>query len=292
MANTVTYETLYESALQDRLDHPTNWKEFCSVKKTNTRVVSTSYWSTTPAAQTVTRGTGFAFQDFAETADTLTISTERDLGVYVDFGDLYQSPWTTRNEIYNRIAALLDEFIETNLLAQHASWTDFGTSSIGGGGTNASLITVGAANIDDIIRAVARRVRKGNGHREMRQYGTFAEWRPEDFEFLEAFAQANGFQSADEYLKNGFAEQVKYLGMNHYWNESEQTANHIFAGVRKMQRLGILAGVYGVMHDIKLPAGSSNNNLSGMGYYSRIGIGWLTPNTVAGILYDINVANV
>ena len=242
--------------------------------------------------QSVTRGTAFAFQDFVETAETLTISTERDLGVYVDFADLAQSPWTTRNEIYNRIAALLDEFIETNLLAQHASWTNFGTSSIGGGGTATDPITISANNIDDIARAMKRIIRKANGHKQMRQYGTFAVVRPEDFEYLEAFAQANGFMTADEFLKNGMAEQVKYLGVNWYWNESEQTANHLFAGVRKMQRLGVLSSVYGVMHDIKLPAGSTNNNLSGMGYYSRIGIGHLTPNTVAGILLDINVASV
>lgn len=287
MANTVTYETIYENVLQDRLDHPTNWKEICSVKLSNTRIISTSYWSTTPAVQSVTRGTGFAFQDFGETAETMTISTERDLGVYVDFGDLAQSPWTTRNEIYNRIAALLDEFIETNLLAQNASWTDFDNSHIGGGAGN---ITVSAANIDDIARAIKRRVRKANGHKQLQQYGAFVEGRPEDLEFVEAFAQANGFQTADDFLKNGFAEQIKYLDTHWYWNESEQTANHLFAGVRKMHRIGILEAVYGVMHDIKLPAGSTNNNLSGMGYYSRIGLGHLAPNTVVPLLFDVLVA--
>jgi len=78
--------------------------------------------------------------------------------------------------------------------------------------------------------------------------------------------------------------------MNHYWNQSEQTANHLFAGVRKMHRLGVMAATYGVMHDIELPAGSTNNNLSGMGYYSRVSIGHLVPGTVSGITYDINVA--
>ena len=242
--------------------------------------------------QSVTRGTGFAFQDFAETADTLTIATERDLGVYVDYGDLAQSPWTTRNEIYNRIAALLDEFIETNLLAQHASWTNMGNGDITGGTANdTTQITVSASVIDDIIRGVRRLIRVGNGHKQMNQYGTFATWSPVHFEFLEAFAEANGFMTADEFLKNGFSEQVKYLGMNHYWNQSELAANHVFAGVRKMQRLGVMAATYGVTHDIDLPAGSSNNNLSGKGFYSRISIGRLTPKTVSGLVFDINVAN-
>lgn len=220
----------------------------------------------------------------------MTISTERDLGVYVDLGDLAQSPWTTRNEIYNRIAALLDEFIETNLYAQHASWTDFGTLSIGGAGTDTSLITVSETNIDNIARALKRRVRKNNGWKQLQQYGLFVSGRPEDIESVEAFGQTNGFTSADEFLKNGFSPQVKYLDVHWYYNESEQTANHLFAGVRKMHRIGLLDAVYGVTHDIMLPAGSTNNNLSGKGFYSRIGLGHLTPNTVVGLAYDLNVA--
>jgi len=78
MANTITYETLYEDVLQDRLDHPTTWKEMCDVTITDTKLISSSYMSTTPSVQTVTRGTAHAMQDFAETAETLDIATGRD----------------------------------------------------------------------------------------------------------------------------------------------------------------------------------------------------------------------
>lgn len=148
VANTITYETLYEDVLQDRLDHPQTWKEMCAVTMTDTRVISSSYMSTTPSTQGVTRGTGTALQLFAETADSLTISTGRDLGLVVDLADLAQSPWTKPAELFDRIGALLNEYIESQVLAQHASWTDFDNASIGGVAGN---ITVTASNIDDII---------------------------------------------------------------------------------------------------------------------------------------------
>src|SRR3990167_4362741 len=156
VANTITYETTYDDVLQDRLDHPTTWKEMCDVTMSDVQVYSTSYMSTTPTVTTVTRGTGLVGSTFAETAETMTISTGRDLGLFVDLADLAQSPWTKPAELFDRIGALLNEFIETNTLAQHASWTDFDNASIGGAAGN---ITVSASNIDDIIRGVKREIR-------------------------------------------------------------------------------------------------------------------------------------
>ena len=74
VANTITYETTFEDVLQDRLDHPTTWKEMCDVTITNTRVISSSYMSSTPAVQTVTRGTGVALQTFATTPYLLSFA--------------------------------------------------------------------------------------------------------------------------------------------------------------------------------------------------------------------------
>jgi len=186
IANTITYETLFEDILQDRLDRPTTWKEMCDVTITDTRVISSSYLSTTPSVQTVTRGTGHAMQTFAETAESLTISTGRDLGVFVDWADLAQSPWTKPAELFDRIGALLNEFIESDVLGQHASWTDFGTVSIGGGGAATDQITVSASNIDDIIRGVKREIREANGQMFMNSNGVGFVWRAADFELLEA----------------------------------------------------------------------------------------------------------
>lgn len=290
VANTITYETTFEDVLQDRLDHPTTWKEMCDVTVTNTKVISSSYMSTTPAVQTVTRGTGASLQVFAETAQTLDISTGRDLGVLVDWADYYQSPWTKKAELFDRIGALLNEYIESAVLARHASWTDFGTLSIGGGGAATDQISVSASNIDDIIRGVKREIREANGGSMMKMNGVGFVWRAQDFEYLEAFAQANGFATADEFLVEGTLEGLKYLGCFHYWS-NEHTANHVFAGVRKIERLGILQGTYGRASTIEWPAADSNMFFSGVAFYSRVDIGHLTPAAHSGLVFDINVAS-
>ena len=289
VANTITYETLFEDVLQDRLDHPQTWKEMCDVTITDTRVISSSYMSTTPSVQSVTRGTGHVMQTFAETAQTLTISTGKDLGLFVDWADLAQSDWTKPAELFDRIGALLNEFIEADVLAQYASWTDFGTLSIGGGGAATDAITVTASNIDDIIRGVKREIREANGQSLMNRNGVGFVWRAADFEILEAFVQANGFMSADKALKEGTVEGLHYLGADHYWS-NEHTATHVFAGVKKIQRLGILRGTYGRAHTIDFPAGDSNTYLSGRSFYSRVDIGHLTPGAHAGLVFDVNVA--
>ena len=286
IANTITYETQYEDVLQDRLDHPQTWKEMCDVIIHDTKLISSSYWSTTPTVTTVTRGTGLVGSTFAETAETLDIATGRDLGLFVDWADLAQSPWTKPAELFDRIGALLNEFIEANVLAQHTLWTDFDNASIGGSAGN---ITVSASNIDDIIRGVKREIRENNGQFQMNQNGVGFVWRAADFEYLEAFVQANGFNSADDALKEGTIEGLRYLGADHYWS-NDHTAGHVYAAVKKTQRLGILRGTYGKAHTIDFPAADTNTYLSGRSFYSRIDIGHLNPTAHAGNTFDVLVA--
>lgn len=286
VANTITYLTEYEDELQDRLDHPTTWKEMCDVIVTDTKVISSSYWDTTPTVNTSTRGTARAGQTFSETAETLDISTGRYVNLIVDHADLFQSPWTKGVEIFNRIGALLNEYIESAVLANHAEWTDFDNASIGGSAGN---ITVSASNIDDIIRGVKREIREGNGQSQMNMNGVGFVWRAADFEILEAFVQANGFQTADQALKEGTVEGLHYLGADHYWS-NEHTANHVFAGVKKTQKLGILKGTYGRAHTIDFPAGDSNTFFAGTAFYSQVDIGLLHPTAHDALSYDIAVA--
>jgi len=275
--------------LQDRLDKPTTWKEMCDVTVTNQQVISSSYESTENSVTTVSRGTGLVPAGFVETAETLTISTGRDLAVVLDWGNLYQSPWTKPAEIFDRIGALLNEYVESAVLARYGSWTDFGTSSIGGGGATTDAITVSASNIDDIIRGVKREIRENSGQFQMNQKGVGFVWRAADFEYLEAFVQANGFTTADQALKEGTVEGIRYMGCDHYWSNSH-TANHVFAGVKKLERLGIMQGTYGRAYTIDFPASDTNSFHSGRAFYSRIDIGHLTPTAHKGNLFDVNVA--
>lgn len=289
VANTITYETIYEDALQERLDRPQTWKEMCDVLISDTRVTSSSYMSTTPSVTTVTRGTGLVLSTFAETAESLTISTGRDLGLILDLGDKAQSPWSRPAELFARIGSLLNEFIESNTLAQHASWTNVGDSAGVVTSGVATTLTVSATTIDDIIRGVKRITRVANGQSLMNQNGIGFVWRPADFEYLEAFVQANGFVTADDALKEGTVEGLHYLGADHYWS-NDNAANHVFAGVKKVQRVGILRGTYGKAHTIPFPAGDTNTFLSAEAYYSRVDIGQLTPSGLSTIVFDVNVA--
>lgn len=286
VANTITYNTVFDDALQARLDHPTTWKEMCSVEVKNDRVTTSSYMQTTPSVQNGTRGTGVALQVFGETAESLTISTYRELGILLDLMDEAQSPWSKRADLFDRIGALLNEVVETAVLARHASWTDFDNASIGGGAGN---ITVSASNIDDIIRGVKREIREANGQSRMKEYGVGFVWRAADFEYLEAFVQANGTMTADKFLVEGTLEGLRYMGCDHYWS-NDNASGHLMAGVKKQERLGIGKATYGKAHVIPFPAADSNTFFSGNALYSRIDFGHLTPSGFSSTIFDINVA--
>ena len=264
----------------------------CAVTISNTRVINSQSISTAgdwAAVATLTRGTAFDPTDVAEVADSLTISTGRHVTTYFDFGDLAQSPWTTEREINQRAGERLGEFIETDVLAQHASWRNIGGATVWTDNVSTAL-AVTASNIDELSRILRRVVREQNGASLMARNGIGAVLSPASFEFVEAFAQANGFASADEALKNGLAPQVKYLGVTWYVSNSN-AADHAFAGVRKIQRLGILQGTFGRMHKFPGIAGTSGGIQSGIAFHSRVDIGHLTPTDHAALVYDINDSN-
>ena len=88
-------------------------------------------------------------------------------------------------------------------------------------------------------------------------------------------------------MKEGTVEGLHYLGVDHYWS-NDHTALHVIAGVKKLERLGILRGTYGRAMTSDFPA--STTNLSGRLFYSRVDIGSLTPGAHSTLLYDVNVA--
>ena len=98
----------------------------------------------------------------------------------------------------------------------------------------------------------------------------------------------NGFVTADQALKEGTVEGLRYLGVDHYWS-NDHTANHLFAGVKRVEKTGILRSTYGRSHVIEFPAGSTNNNLSGVAWYSRVDVGVLTPRGHSTTVFDVNV---
>jgi hypothetical protein len=281
--NTGVYPQEWATKLQERLDKPTNWKEVCEVIYSDKQVFNLPYMSTEFALQDGTRGTAYGFEDFALTNDTLTINTFKVVPVFIDRADLAQCTLVTQMELAERQGRLIDERIETAFLADHAAWTDFDGTGIGGSAGN---ITVSISNIDDIIRGIKREIIEANGLEMMNKYGVAFVWRAADFEILEAFLQANGYNLADQTLRQGIMTERGYyaLGAYHYVSNSH-TANHVFAGVRKIETIGILRSTYGQVVITQDP-----NLQSGIGVISRVDYGLNVKEGLKTLTFDVAVA--
>lgn len=296
MANTVTYNKHdYVARMRRRIDTPTTWKDVLNVKYSNVRTIVNSSLTTEPATQAHTRGSAYTYQDFSLTADTLTINQSRILPIFVDQADLYQQSYVDQMNTADFQGKKISEFIETTMLAAHASWTNFGAGDLANtSADDTTQIAVSPTNIDDIIRAVKRKLYANNGVDFAVENGIFIVWRASDFELLEGYVQANGFTEADIALKNGIPVQkgFYYGGVTHYLSNSH-TANHVFAGIKGMGELGILSGTYGQVKFLDDPAGpadgGSANALSGMGIVSRVDFGFNWPSYYAEYFMDVNV---
>ena len=287
-ANTITYNKHdYIRRLRKRLATPTTWMDVLNVKYCNNRTIVNSYASDEGALASGTRGTAYTYDTFTLTADTLTISTYLVIPLFIDEADRYQQAYADQMAIADWQGKLVNEKLETNTLAQHASWKDFGATDLTNtGDDDITQITVSAANVDDIIRAIKRKLYANNGVDLAVEKGIFIVWRASDFELLEAFVQANGFTEADISLKNGIPVQkaFRYMGVDHYLSNSH-TANHVFAGIKKTGELGILRGTYGKTKFIEDPA-----ETSGLGIVTRVDYGFNWPAQLAEFFIDINVA--
>ena len=200
--------------MRARINAPTTWTDIMNVKYSDSRTIVNAYMSTESAVQTGTRDSAYTYQPFGLTADTLTINVYRVLPMIIDEADRNQQNYTSQMEIADFQGKKINEYIEGQVLAQHASWKDFGQEDLdntSADGTTA--ITVSASNIDDIIRAVKRKMNTNNGVDLAISNGVFFVWRPADFELLEAFVQANGFNEADIALKNGIPAQKAFRYM-------------------------------------------------------------------------------
>lgn len=283
--NTGTYPQEWAKKLQERLDHPTNWKRVANVIYTDTRIMNVPYMSTTPAVQSLTRGSAYTMQDYALTNNTLTISSDIVSPQFIDRADLAQCTLANQMDMADMQGQLINEYIEAAVLADHAAWTNFGDTGGGVLGLTASTITVSQTNIDDIIRGIKREIVKANGINLFNKNGAFIIWRPADYEMLEAFCQANGFVTSDSYLKDGLPfGGFSYMNVEHL-QSNDFTAGHVFAGVKNLYTIGILKSTYGQIVHTTDPL-----NVSGVGVISRADYGLLTPTKYLPVLFDVNVA--
>jgi hypothetical protein len=277
----IVYQEDWAVKVQERLDEPCKWKGICRVEYTNSRVLHNPY-TTDASVAVLTPYSAYTPAAVELNDEYVTIDTHAVVPQIIDRADLAQSTYLKQMELATSQAQLLNEELESKLYAQHAQFTDFDNTKIGGGAGN---ITVTASNIDDVIRGVKREIRKAKGGKLLARYGGFIVWRPEDFELLEAFMQANGVNTADAALKDGAEDGVNYMGLTHY-SSNLLTSGHLFGGVKNLAHLGILKDTYGqIMVNEKDPG-----NVSGVSIVSRVDYKLKVWTKVKPVLFDILVA--
>lgn len=284
MSNTIIYAEDWAVKAQERLSENNKWKEICDVRYTNTKVLHNPYF-TDATVQSGTRGSAYTHQDITLTDESIDITTFKILPQFIDRADLAQTTYTSQMQLADSQAVLLNEAIETAMLAAHAQWTNFDNSAIGGAAGN---ITVSASNIDDIIRAMKREIREANGENLANRRGMFIIWRAADFELLEAFVQANGFSTADGALKDGTSQGFKYMGVEHY-SSNKHASGHLFGGVKKTFTLGIVKDTYGQVIVDNEPA-TSSGAISAVAVVMRVDYAFKAWANTKPVLYDILVA--
>lgn len=285
MANTAIYKEDWTTQLQEILDAPTFWKDVCHVEYTNSKVLHNPY-QTKATAVSYTRGAQYTFADFTMTDDNVNINTTFLIPEFIDRADLAQTGYSMQMERAKRQGVAINLQLELGFVGDYANLTAFDNTALGGG---AGDITVTSANIDDVVRNIKKTIYANNGGNDYAVNGGFIIWDPKRFEILEAFAQANGFNTQDMALKEGASLQgFNYMGFTHYVSNSlttETSTTHIIAGVKKKYHLGILSSTYGqIVVDEFDP-----NRQSGIGIISRVDYKGKAWTNIKPLLFDVQV---
>lgn len=283
------------------MDKPQNWKDVNDVVYTDTQTYNFPLISTSnePAVATLTNTAAgrsllsnvIPFVVFTQTNETLSIVTTEIVSNYLDYADQAQSNYAKIADMGDLLGQKMTERIEAIALANHTNWTDFGDTGAGVLGLASTQITVSATNIDDIVRGIIERIQAANGWDLYMQNGGFAVWRPTDWTFLAQYMQSMGYAFADEALRDGGKGRMgkETMGLFHYMSTSH-TANHVMAGVRRVQKLGILASTFGKVYKQNNPASSTAGSLSGTQIHTRADYGLLIPTNLKPTLFDVNVS--
>lgn len=301
MANTYIYQAVWENKLARRLDRPQNWKEVNEVVYTDTQTHNFPYIATSgePAVATLTNTAAgrstlsnvIPFVDVTETNQTLSIVTAEIDSVYIDYADQAQSNYAKIAEMGNLLGKKITERAEAISLANHANWTNIGDTGGGSIGLGTTNITVSDSNVDDIVRAIIEQIQTANGWDLFMENGGFCVWRPADWTKVVTFMQANGFSFADSALRDGGVSTLgkDALGLTHYVS-TQHSANHLMAGVKNVQKFGILKSTYGKVYTNEMPASSTAGSLSGTQIHTRLDYGLLVPANLLPTIFDVNVA--
>lgn len=302
--DTFQYQQDWNIKLAMRLNKPQNWKDVCDVRYTSSQLLVLPYISTggEPAVSTDNFTTAAARSDntkvipmstVTQSSETLSIIKNDMDSVYIDFADEAQSDYANQMQLADLLSTKMNERLETIILGNSTAWTDLGDDGSGGIAlSSTTAITVSNTNIDDIIRAVIEQIYTANGFSLYNERGGFVVWRPADWTKLVTFMQANGFNFADEALRDGGKGRMgkETMGLNHYVSTSH-AAGHVMAGVRGIQVLGLLGRTFGKTFKIDHPASTAaDGNLSGTAIYYRTDYGLIVQTNLKPVIFDVNVA--
>lgn len=263
------------------------WKELCNVKYTDTGICRNPYL-TDATVSSGTRGTGYTSVAVATVDETVTVSDYDYSAQHIDDADLAQKSFSDWMEIADNMGTMLNEKMESSMLLEHAQWTNLGDAGGGVPGIGTSQITVSISNIKQIIAFIKQTIRSAGGATLANRNGIFIQWREADYTLVELLASSEGFNVADDALKNGITQGFKYLGVEHY-STSKNVANHVFAGVKKAFWVAVVKSTYGKVKTIINPV-VSGAQISGIGLESRIDRKFKAWNKVTPVLFDLNVA--
>ena len=302
MASTYIYQQEWRTKLEDRLDKPQNWKDVCDVIYTDqpaivfTQVTASDEPAVTTGLFTATANRDtlsnvIAFSSVTQTTQTMSIITTDYDNVYIDYATQAQSNFGKVMDHAGLLADKIGERVETIVLANHAAWTNMGDDGAGNPALASAQFTVTESNIDNLIRQIIEEIQTANGYKMYLQKGGFVVWRPKDNTKLVTFMQANGFSFADEALRDGGKGRMgkETMGLFHYVSTSH-AANHLMAGIRGVQKLGLLNATFGKPYFVEHPASSTAGFLSGTSVYHRLDYGHLVLTVQLPVIYDINVA--
>ena len=173
------------------------------------------------SVSTYTPGTDVSLIDMGATNEQLTVTTFETVPFYVDEIDIMQNGYDLMAEQTDRAQYLLNDKIDTAVLARYVDSdnTDITNASIGGA---AGAITATSSNIHQIFTALKREMREAN----VTMTGdTYVVVDPSGAELIEQYVAANGFNTADATIKNGYAGD--FLGVQVYVSNNLTTGSNV-----------------------------------------------------------------
>ena len=167
-----------------------------------------------PYVANYTKGSAVEIQDVTTTNEALDVDQSKIVPVYVDDVDAKQNKYDIANEMIKDNVHLLGREIDYKILSQVTNATlDIDDGDIGG--TSGSPISVTASNATNVFGTTQAELAAGNVERNQPWYLVLD---PNTINIVMQSFVANGFQTADASLRNGFIGE--YLGFKVYESNS------------------------------------------------------------------------